>query len=119
MSKIPELAIKKAFSILNNMNISYLEYVSYEQPNYQIVLNLWKEYRFLGSKRNSFLEENRQIKDIFKFHLQSPINHGVMYYSKNSPKAILFFKIDHYFFCLSIGTHELPVKNRNFVAIYI
>ena len=119
MRKIPELIIKKAFSIINRGNISYLEYISYEQPNYQIILNLWKEYRFLGPKYNPFLKENRQIEEIFKFHLQSPINHGIMYYSKNSSKAILFFKIDHYFFCLSIETQELPVKNKNFIAIYI
>lgn len=119
MGRIPETVKQKAFGLLSKKNISYLEFVSFEQPNYQLVLNLWKEYRFFGVRSNSFLKDNSQIEEIFKFHLQSSMNHGVMYYSRNSSQAIIFFKIDHYFFCLSIETHELPIKNKNFIAIYI
>ena len=119
MGRIPEAVKQKALSLLSKKNISYLEYVSFEQPNYQLVLNLWKEYRFLDIKSNSFLRNNSKIEEVFKFHLQSSMNHGVMYYSRNSLQAIIFFKIDHYFFCISIETHDLPIKNRNFIAIYI
>ena len=98
MSRIPELIKQKAFKILSKKDISFLQHVSYEQPNYQLVLNLWKEYRFLGVRNNSFFQNNSLIEDIFKFHLQSPINHGVMYYSRNCTEAIIFFKIDHHFF---------------------
>ena len=119
MTKITDFTLKKAFDILKKKNISYLEYISYEQPNYQSILNLWKKYRFLGPKYNTFVNDNKNLEDIFKFHLNSPINHGIMYYSKNSSKTIIFFKIDNYFFCLSLKSDELPVKNKNFVAIYI
>ena len=119
MGRIPERVKQTAFGLLSKKNISYLKLVSFEESNYQSVLNLWKEYRFFGIKSNSFLKNNTQIEEIFKFHLQSSLNHGIMYYSRNSPKAIIFFKIDHYFFCISIETHDLPIKNRNFIAIYI
>lgn len=119
MGRIPESVKQKALALLFKKNISYLKCVSFEQPNYQLVLNLWKEYRFLGVRGNSFLRNNSQIEEIFKFHLHSSMNHGVMYYSRNSPQAIIFFKIDHSFFCISIETHDLPIKNKNFIAIYI
>ena len=119
MGRIPDIVKQEAFGLLSKKNISYLKFVSFEESNYQFLLNLWKEYRFFGVRSNSFLKDNTQIEEIFQFHLQSSINHGILYYSRNSPKAIIFFKIDHYFFCVSIETHDLPIKNRNFIAIYI
>lgn len=119
MTRISDLIIQKAFEILKRKNISHVKFVNFEEKNYKKVLNLWKEYRFFGPNYNSFISKNNEISDLFKFHLQSPINHGIMYYSKNSSGAVIFFKIDSYFFCLNLNSGDLPLKDRNFVAIYI
>lgn len=37
MTKITDFTLRKAFDILKKKNISYLEYISYEQPNYQSI----------------------------------------------------------------------------------
>ena len=106
--------INIAREIIKNNNITYTEFTQYYQPDYKIINNFWKSYRFLKKipfNNNSFLK-------FFQFHLESPVDHGIMYYANNSNNAIILFKINNNFFSSLIPTSYLKHRNNNFIAIY-
>ena len=106
--------LKHAVNIIRSNNITYTEFTPFYQPNYQIVNNIWKSYRFL----NKFPLQLNSILKFFKFHLDSTVDHGIMYYANNSDNALILFKISNTFFSSLIPANHLTNKNKNFIAIY-
>ena len=80
---IDDAILKYAINIIKSSNITYTEFTKYYQPNYSIVNNIWKSYRFF----NKLPFNMDPIFKFFKFHLKLPKNHGIMYYANNSDKA--------------------------------
>lgn len=116
MSK--DILYKKAFCILKKKNITYSQYTPFHQPDYQSILNLWKQYRFFN-KKPYHIEDNYLLKILFNFHLNEITNHGILYYASYSNKAVIFYKVDNNFFTIKIDADYLKDKNKNIIAIYV
>tara|TARA_Y100000389_G_C17467788_1_gene527293 strand:- start:1542 stop:1883 length:342 start_codon:yes stop_codon:yes gene_type:complete len=111
---ISEDIIKIALNIIKKNNITYSEFTNHYEPNYNVINNIWKKYKI---KNSSPVSKTSFIK-FFQFHLNSPVDHGIMYYANKSDNALILFKISDIFFSTLIPTHDLPIKHRNFIAIY-
>ena len=63
---VDDVILKYAINIIKSNNITYTEFTQYYQPNYNIVNNIWKSYRFL----NRLPFNLDPILNIFKFLFQ-------------------------------------------------
>lgn len=115
---IHDVVYQKAFDILKNKNITYSQYTPFYQPDYNHILKLWKNYRFLNKKHFS-IEDDYVLKNLFSFHLNEISDHGILYYASNSKNAVIFYKIDDKFFTIKVDAEYLGTKDKNIIAIYV
>ena len=84
--------------------------------NYKNIVNIWKRYRFFN-KLPIYIKEDYILNEVFKFHLNTNINHAILYYSCNMDNALLLYKIYDKFFSVSIPAYSLTNHNKNIIAI--
>ena len=84
--------------------------------NYKHIVNIWKRYRFFN-KLPIIIQEDYMLNELFKFHLETEINHAILYYSYNLDNALLLYKVFDKFFSVSIPAYSLVKHKKNIVAV--
>ena len=102
VKKLKEIILKPCQNIIK---------IPFDVPNYEIVIEMWKNYR----KLDFLPKEIMEIKQFFDFHKTSN-NHILLYSSHQLANVLLMCKVNGKYRNMS-----LPIdmgKCENFVAVY-
>ena len=105
MKNIKEM-LKKEPTMLQITNLSV--------NNYKEVVDLWKLFR----DENKLSIDDYWVKQFMMFH-KTPINHILLYYSKNLNECLLMCRTNNRYFNIKIPDSDLGTFDKNFIATFI
>jgi len=92
--------------------------IKYDVKNSEI-LNIWKSFK----KNNTFMKNPNSSSDLtilsaLHFHLQTNVNHIILYFGLQNEYCLLLCKINGKYINMTLPHFEIKQYHTNFIATY-